>query len=190
MPPKSGELLSLRELELVDLRTGLRNDLEAMALAGYGCELVEELIGEDPGHPESYYLLGAFLDHLASRGNTPETRLLFELRLLNHVGYVPHLLHCSECPNDLPAANVAFDAARGGSLCEECAAGGGGIRLARMTLGSLAKILQSPEDNFADVHLSPQTLKEGGTAVFSAVKVHLQRPLRSLSFLEKLQTAP
>ena len=54
MPPKSGELLSLREVELIDLRTGLRNDLEAMALAGYGCELVEELIGEDPGHPETY----------------------------------------------------------------------------------------------------------------------------------------
>ena len=185
-PPKSGELLSLREVELVDLRTGLRSDLEAMALAGYGCELVEELIGDDPGHPETFNLLKAFLDHLAANGNTPESRMLFELRLLNHVGYVPHLLHCSECDNDLPAEGVAFDARRGGSLCVACAAGGTRIRLAKMTLGSLSKILASPEDNFSDIHLSPQTLSEGGDAVFSALKVHLQRPLLTLSFLEEL----
>ena len=33
---------------------------------------------------------------------------------------------------------------------------------------------------------SPLTLREGGEAVSSAVKVHLQRPLRSLPFLEQL----
>ena len=186
--PKSGELLSLREVDLVDLRTGLRNDLDAMALAGYGCELVEELIGDDPAHPETYHLLRAFLDHLATNGYTAESRMLFELRLLNHVGYVPHLLHCSECDNELPDEGVAFDAGRGGSLCADCASVGIGIRLARVTLGSLAKILHSPEDNFADIHLSPQTLNEGGRAIFNAVKLHLSRPLRSLSFLEQLQT--
>ncbi len=190
VPPKSGELLSLREVELVDLRTGLRSDLEAMALAGYGCELVEELIGDDPGHPETFYLLKAFLDHLAENGNTPETRLLFELRLLNHVGYVPHLLHCSECDNGLPAEGVAFDAARGGALCPGCATRGAGTRLARMTLGSLSKILHSPDGNFADIRLSPQTLKEGGEAIAGAVNSHLHRPLRSLSFLERLLSGP
>ncbi|PLX97793.1 MAG: DNA repair protein RecO [Desulfuromonas sp.] len=184
--PKSGELLSLREVELVDLRTGLRNDLEAVALAGYGCELVEELIGDDPGHPETFALLKSFLDHLAANGTTPEARLLFELRLLNQVGYVPHLLHCSECDNDLPAEKVAFNAGRGGSLCAGCATSYDRIRLARMTLGSLAKILHSPEDNFADIHLSPLTLREGGAAISSAIKVHLNRPLRSLPFLDQL----
>ncbi|PLX76290.1 MAG: DNA repair protein RecO [Desulfuromonas sp.] len=188
-PSKNGELLSLREVDLIDLRAGLRDDLEAMALAGYGCELIEELIGDDPAHPESYYLLQSFLDHLASNGNTPETRLLFELRLLNHVGYVPHLLHCSECHGGL-AETVAFDAGRGGSLCSDCVADRGAIRLSRMTLGSLSRLLQSPQDNFADIHLSPQTLEEGGRAIFSAVKIHLQRPLRSLSFLESLTSDP
>lgn len=188
--PKSGELLSLREVELVDLHTGLRNDLEAMALAGYGCELVEEMIGEDPGHPETYLLLRAFLDHLAANGNTPETRLLFELRLLNHVGYVPHLLHCSECNRGLPAEGVAFDAGRGGALCADCSGRGTGLRLSRMTLGSLSKILRTADDNFADIRLSPQTLQEGGAAIFNAVKVHLHRPLRSLPFLEQLLAGP
>ena len=188
--PKSGELLSLREVELVDLRAGLRNDLEAMALAGYGCELVEELIGDDPGHPETFFLLQAFLDHLSTHGSTPESRMLFELRLLNHVGYVPHLMHCSACDSDLPAEGVAFDAARGGALCPDCATSAIGLRMARMTLGSLSKILHSPDENFADIRLSPQTLREGGAAIFSAVKIHLQRPLRSLSFLEQLASGP
>lgn len=188
VPAKSGELLSLREVDLVDLRVGLRGDLEAMALAGYGCELVEEMIGEDPGHPETYRLLKAFLDHLAGCGCTPETRLLFELRLLNQVGYAPHLLHCSECDSDLPVEGVTFDAVRGGALCPDCTADGNGLRLARMTLGSLARLLQSPEENFSDIRLGEQTLREGGEAISRAVRTHLHRPLRSLAFLEQVRS--
>ena len=39
----SGDLVSLRDAELVDLHSGLRRDLETLTLAGYGCELAEVL---------------------------------------------------------------------------------------------------------------------------------------------------
>src|SRR5210317_1719097 len=39
----SGNLVSLREAELVDLHSGLRRNLETLTLAGYGCELAEGL---------------------------------------------------------------------------------------------------------------------------------------------------
>ena len=35
----SGDLVSLRDAELVTLRSGLHSDLETLTLAGYGCEL-------------------------------------------------------------------------------------------------------------------------------------------------------
>src|SRR5512145_3036254 len=44
--PRSGDLVSLREAELLDLRPGLRQDLAAIGMAGYGCELTDELLGE------------------------------------------------------------------------------------------------------------------------------------------------
>ena len=76
----SGGLLTLREVDLLDLHVGLRSDLDAIALAGYGCELVEEMVGDDPGHPQIYRLLEAFLGQLAAVGGSASARLLFELR--------------------------------------------------------------------------------------------------------------
>jgi len=181
-----GDLVSLREAELLDLRSGLRRDLIAVALAGYGCELVEELFAEGQPHPGVYDLLRAFLDHLDANGGSPEARLLFELRILHLAGYAPHLLHCSECGETLKSSEVAFEAARGGSLCLTCAPEKTAWRLTLPTLGTLARILAGPAELFAGFTLSERTLIEGGGLLGGALRLHLNRPLKSLPFLEQM----
>src|SRR5210317_1853456 len=42
----SGDLVSLRDAELVDLHSRLRRDLETLSLASYGCELADVLFDE------------------------------------------------------------------------------------------------------------------------------------------------
>lgn len=184
----SGGLLTLREIDLLDLHVGIRNDLDAIALASYGCELVEEMVGDDPGHPQVYRLLEAFLGELAAEGTSASARLLFELRLLDEIGYLPHLLHCSECFAGLPVDPVAFDPRRGGSLCRACAPAWTGVLLSRATLGSLSRILRSPVTAFSEIKLGEATLKEGGAAIQAAIQSHLRRPLRSLEFLQKIKS--
>ena len=184
----SGGLLTLREVDLLDLHVGLRNDLDAIALAGYGCELVEEMVGDDPGHPQVYSLLEAFLGQLAAVGGSAAARLLFELRLLDDIGYLPHLLHCSECFADLAVDPVTFDPRRGGSLCRNCDPDGTGLLVSRATLGSLSKILRSPVTAFAEINLGETTLREGSKALETAIQAHLTRPLRSLEFLQKIKS--
>lgn len=179
-----GEMVSLRDAELLDLRSGLRAELTAIALAGYGCELIEALLSEEQEHAGSFELLDAFLAHLASAGGTPEARLLLELRLLQLAGYVPHLLHCSTCGEILQGAEAAFDPGRGGSLCGACA--GPASRLAVGTLGSLARLLRTPPTLFAGIRLGERTLAEGSPALAAALRLHLHRPLRSLAFLEQV----
>ena len=184
----AGGLLTLNEVDLLDLHVGLRSDLEAIALAGYGCELVEELVGDDPGHPEIYHLLDAFLGQLSTSGFSVSARLLFELRLLDAIGYLPHLLHCSDCFSDLLVDPVSFDPGRGGSLCRSCDPDGDGLLITRATLGSLSRILRSPVTMFAEINLGETTLNEGGKAVQAAIQAHLSRPLRSLAFLQDIQS--
>jgi DNA repair protein RecO (recombination protein O) len=99
----SGDLISLRDAELVKLRSGLRRDLETLTLAGYGCELTEALFDESGIGVEVFQLLQAFLDHLDSDGFSVEARLLMELRMLSVAGYVPHLQHCADCFGPLPS---------------------------------------------------------------------------------------
>lgn len=185
----SGGLLTLREIDLLDLHVGLRSDLDAIALAGYGCELVEEMVGDDPGHPQIYRLLEAFLAELASAGGSASARLLFELRLLDEIGYLPHLLHCSECSADLTADSVSFDPRRGGSLCQVCEPDGTGLLLTRATLGSISKILRSPVTAFAEIKLGETTLREGSVALQASIQSQLTRPLRSLEFMQNIKSA-
>lgn len=183
---RGGDLVSLQEAELIDLHAGLRSDLAAMALAGYGCELVRELSAEHQGQEELYRLLEAFLGHLAAEGGTREARLLFELRLLAQAGYVPHLLHCSLCGASFVDDTVGFDAASGGSLCLSCDPAGRGLRVGRLTLGTLSRCLHGEATRFAGVRLSPRTLAEGEAMLADALQQHLHRPLKSRSFLEQM----
>lgn len=189
-PSRSGGMVSLREAELLDLRPGLRGDLAAVALAGYGCELTEELLGEGPLHPAVFPLLRAFLDHLASGGAGGESRLLLELRLLALAGYVPHLLHCAGCGGSLGSGEIGFDPVRSGPLCLPCGGGDLPLRVDVRTLGSLARCLQTPSDLFRGFRFGGRTLTEGEAVLGASLRPHLPRPLRSLAFLESVLSAP
>ena len=184
--PASGELVSLREADLIDLRAGLRRELSAIALAGYGCELVEALFAEQHGHSEAYQLLNAYLDHLDAEGASSEARLLLELRSLSLAGYMPHLLHCAQCGKGVGETAARFVPGRGGSLCRGCAGAGEGAEVSLLTLGSLARSLGAPFTLFRGFRLSARTLAEGKALTSAALALHLHRPLRSLSFLERI----
>jgi DNA repair protein RecO (recombination protein O) len=185
-PQRGGDLVSIQEADLIDLRNGLRHNLLALALAAYGCELVENLLGETGPGPGVYHLLTAFLNHVTRHGGSDEARLLFELRLLSLAGYEPHLLHCSKCGEPLRGETVAFAASVGGGVCLDCPCGGDVQRLSPLSLGSLSRALQAPPTLFEGFRFGPQTLQEGGTAISSLLKLHLCRPIKSLSFLNQL----
>lgn len=180
------ELVSLREAELVSLHHGLRRDLASLALAGYGCELVELLFADSGPAPELFAMLQAFLRHLDSEGFSTEVRLLLELRLLQLAGYVPHLQHCAACFGALSVGLVGFSAAAGGSLCRACGGERLPLRVDRLTLGSLGRILRTPQTLFAGFHLSPTSLREGLLLLTDALAAHLGRPPKSLAFLQSV----
>lgn len=177
-----GQLWSLQEMDLFDSRSGLRTDLQRLALASYAVELVEVLLEEGQPHQQIYELLCAFLNFLAQGGDRATARLLFELRLVYLLGYIPHLLHCSECLKIFADEPVRFDAVRGGSLCMNCAAGGG-IAIGLGTIGSLARTLNVTHRQFTGFRFGAQTLEEGGRMLSQVLQVVLPRPLKSLKFL-------
>jgi DNA repair protein RecO (recombination protein O) len=118
-------LLSLQDAELVDAHFGLRSDIKRLALASYGVELIELLLEEGEVYQLIYELLCGFLAYLDQAGELSSARLLLELRLVYLLGYIPHLLHCSECLKIFHNETIRFDANRGGSLCHDCAGSSG-----------------------------------------------------------------
>jgi len=180
--PGKGNLWSLQELELLDTRLALRTDLERLTLASYGIELTELLLEEGEPYPQIYELLCGFLDYLSGGGELTVARLLLELRLVYLLGYVPHLLHCSECLKIFADEPVRFDAARGGSLCLACA-GDSGLEVVLGTIGTLARSLKVGQQQFSGFRFGQQTRCEASLLLSQVLARVLPREPKSLKFL-------
>lgn len=180
-----GEMWSLVEADLISMRSGLRANLDCLALASYGVELVE-LLGGDCENPRRIYeLLCSYLDFLDAGGNHAVARLLFELRLIYLLGYIPHLLHCSECLRIFNNEHIRFDSRRGGSLCLDCA-GGRGFDVGLGSVGTLARSLQIPHQHFAGFKLGAATIKDSRLILTQVLQQILPREPKSLKFLTRL----
>lgn len=177
-----GQFWSLQEVELLSSRSGLRADFKRLALASYAVELVEMLLDEGQPQPRIFELLCALLDFLEQSGDPDTARLLYELRLVYLLGYIPHLLHCSECLKIFIDESVCFDTSRGGSLCHACAAGEG-LEVGLGTLGSLARTLNVTHQRFDGFHFGAQTLSEAGQILNQVLNEVLPRTPKSLRFL-------
>lgn len=183
--PGRGELLSLLDADLEQAHHGLRESLERLALAGYASELLEMLMQEGEPQPELFALLRGYLEGLCGAADPQQARLLFELRLVQQLGYIPHLLHCSECFVQFAEGDVPFNPARGGSLCPACDDGASPLRVGLGTLGSLSRSLRTPIDLFEGFRLGERTLHEGAAMLASVLQTVLPRTPKSLRFLEQ-----
>jgi len=177
-----GDFLLLQDAELLNSRFGLRSDLPRLSLASYGVELVTLLLEEGEPSRQIYELLCSFLDYLEPGGDELSARLLFELRLIYLLGYMPHLLHCSECLKIFDCEMIRFDANRGGSLCLDCA-GTAGVSIDLGTVGSLARTLNVSHEQFQGFSFGPKTLQQSGLILTQILQQILPREPKSLKFL-------
>lgn len=180
-----GAFWLLQDAELITSRLGLRDDLQRLALASYGVELVILLLEEGEAHQLIYELLCSFLDYLEQGGDGSIARLLFELRLIYLLGYMPHLLHCSACLKIFDRELIRFDTNLGGSLCLDCA-GPAGISVDLGTVGSLARSLKVVHRQFEGFHFGQKTLQEAGLILTQVLQQILPREPKSLKFLSQL----
>lgn len=180
-----GDLLLLQEADLIDAHFGLRKDIKSLALASYGVELVELLLEEGESFREVYELLAAFLHFLDQGGEAKTARLLLELRLVALLGYLPHLLHCSECLRIFKDEKIRFDAQRGGSLCLACA-GSSAHQIGLGTVGSLSRTLTVAHDRFEGFQFGDTTSREALFALEQVLNQILPREIKSLKFLTQL----
>jgi DNA repair protein RecO (recombination protein O) len=165
-------------------------DLARLAHAEAALELVDKLVwGEEP-HAELYDLLAGTIESIAEAPavSLPALTIAFELQVASLLGYRPRLDACAGCGNAL-SPELLFSPARGGLVCDACAASGGTVRLSADALAGLALLLSRP------VHEAGQYLevKRSGEilgVVEAFLKQHFQRfqGLRSLELLRSLST--
>ena len=182
------ELLTLERFDVTTTYLSLGSDVARIGHAGYVAELLTKLCAPRQAEPEIFDLAASFLRHLDAEGVSPTRLRVFELTLLERLGFAPALETCAVCGrSDLSVGetiDVRFIPDRGGVVCQGCATRGRSMRpVVRATLAALARTSLSDAVN---VVVTPDVARGCRDALSELIAVHLSAPLRSLQFLSQL----
>jgi DNA repair protein RecO (recombination protein O) len=160
--------------------TGSRlSELTRLAHAEAALELIDRLVwGEEP-HAELYDLLVRTLEAVvaAPEAALPAITIAFELQVASLLGYRPRLDACAQCASPL-SHDLLFSPARGGMLCDRCAAEGDVVKLS-------ADALVGEAGEYLEVEHTGEILR----VIDAFLRHHFHRfqGLRSLELLRALQ---
>ncbi|MCA9492876.1 MAG: DNA repair protein RecO C-terminal domain-containing protein, partial [Myxococcales bacterium] len=156
-----------------------REELERIALLGYGCELCAALAPESAPAEKLHGLLLAWLEFLeAPEPIGPAARPALEAKALTFAGLMPSIARCAAC-GELLEEPIVFDPEAGGALHARCG-GGSPVRLAGLRALEVARRTPLAEGG----RLPPIDLPRWLLGGF--VTWHLGRPLQSRALLEAL----
>jgi len=193
----------------------MREELWHLTCGLYLTELVERFIEENTPHTDVYKLLLESLraldnDAIAvqqqrlqqiiedvaqqdmvseTNGQRNRTRLLmryFEIYLLSSVGYEPVLRSCANCDTELQPEENGFAPSLGGALCPNCSH----LWSQSISMNALKILRLLHRSDWSQVprfRLDAHLHTELERAMHGLLRFHLERDLKSWSFLETLR---
>jgi DNA repair protein RecO (recombination protein O) len=184
------DLHLLSQAEVIDPLGSRLRELARLAHAQAALELVDRLVWGEEAHGELYDLLVATLAGCAQAppASLPAVTIAFQLQLASELGYRPRLDACAVDGRPVSQRRL-FSPARGGLLCEPCAAREGGVVvLSAEALASLALLLSRPVGDagqYIEIARGAELLR----VVEDFLRMHFQRfqGLRSLEVLRSLE---
>jgi DNA repair protein RecO (recombination protein O) len=188
------ELQLLSQADLVRPWRSLTDSLEAMAAAMAICELLHLVVQGEEEHPALFDLLVRSLDAVNdATNNAVNAFYLFEVRVLDLLGFRPELRLCIQCGKSLgeeEGQKIAVDVHRGGVLCGDCAQSGhGGESLSPGALSVLRRFQDISDIGAAcRITLSAPLRSEVGTVLRRYLQSHVDglRALKSESVFSAL----
>lgn len=114
-------LHTLTEAVLHNNYPALRNDLDKYYRASYMAELTNEFTVENDPQEQLFDILADTLVGISTDHDPIVRSLVFEIKLLKILGYLPDWGCCVECRNRIQqVSGVRFSAKEGGGLCKKC----------------------------------------------------------------------
>lgn len=166
------ELDTITQVEVVDAFPRLREDLDAITLAGVMTELVDQVLFEDEPSPDLFHLLRRALAALERGHRGPDLLALFFLRVADHLGLAPALDACASCGT---TDDLRFSIDSGGAICSGC----GPASAERLPEGVLGHLVAVRDDAG---RTEPSEWSEPGLRLMQRfLESHLERRLRSMA---------
>ncbi len=125
---KGRDLLIVTQADTLDAYLPLGTDLVKTGYASYVVELLDRFTYEDESENYPIFvLLTEILNRIAVEPDPWLAIRYYEVRLLDFLGYRPHLFECANCGKKIKPEDQYFSPSAGGVLCPTCGAGLPGV---------------------------------------------------------------
>jgi len=155
------DIYILNQADVKNTFFDLRNDMDRLACATYVANLTEAAATTGEANVPLFTLLLQGLSFLSYGETHPiKTTLIYELKLLDLMGYRPAADSCILCGAS-PADQVCFLPDRGGIACLDCCGSfENNIVLKNETVDTIKAVLNTDIKNAHEIPMSQQTINE------------------------------
>lgn len=176
------------QAETVEPFLGLRDDLWRAGLSYQMAELVDRMT--EDGH-EDRPLFEALLEairRIDAESDPEPAAQLFEVTLLDRLGYRPQLRTCPACGQELQRVDSYYSPSAGGVLCPLCGPRDPSARALSANAFAMLRLLQSGDyPTLARVRRREALRREVDEVLRNQVRFLLDRDLKSSAFLTRVR---
>ena len=187
---KGRDLLLVTQVDTVNAFLPLHDDLTKTSYAAYIVELLLRFsVEEEGGNPAIFRLLHESLERIEKEADSWLAVRYYEMRLLDAVGFRPHLFECANCGREILPEDQYFSFFAGGVICPRC-----GERLPNLTkisLEALKYLRHFQRSSYKDAYRAKASLevqKEAETLMQAYFTYLLERQLNTPGFIKKVSS--
>lgn len=115
---KRGEYYHIKECSLIESFFGVRNTIEGLALASYIAEVVDYVAVTEPERDLLRLALNSLYAISENKYTLEKIKAAFEIRVASVIGFMPDVLSCAHCGEEL--GNFYFEIMAGRIVCYAC----------------------------------------------------------------------
>ncbi len=160
-----------------------------LSYAAYAVELLDRFTFEDENENNAIFrLLIEILSRIANEADPWLAIRYYEVRLLDVLGFRPHLFECANCSEKIKPVDQFFSPAAGGVLCPKCGEGLPGIWSVSLEALKVFRHLQRSTYSEAQrARPGPEVRNELETLIQRYLTYLLERGLNSPGFIRQIK---
>ena len=183
---QSRDTYKINEAKSIEIFFGLRDDIAALSLAGYFCELLMNLA---PVFEKADNYLRLTLNSLyllcEKKRSFEMLKAIFELKILQYSGYCPDLSVCAKCKTD-NLDNVGFDVVNGVIACKNCK-DESFVSIPNSVFAALVHIIYADEKKLFSFKISEQSEKVLSDITERYLLAQTDRNYKTLDFYKQMR---
>jgi len=165
----------------------VRKDIERLTYACYFIELIDAVTHDYDVNGQLYQILVEGMRLLETEASPKRTARIFELKLVDAVGFGPQLEECVRCSSS-EGKDFYFSINAGGIVCRECIKQKDiYLKISPGTLNFLRKIRGMPFSKTARIKVSRDVGKETEVSLKKFIQYYIGRQAKSMKFLEEIE---